>query len=171
MDEVILEGVWERDEFLYAMRKAVRIDGSDVIVCAIPLIFCLLSLWFFLVLGLLIAMMIVVKYVILPVRIWNNGFGIQEPRRSVISDEGFTITAPSFSIKLDWSRFDRANEDSEFYFLIPKKGPTTSIFRKRTFATDDDQARFRVFLRRHMKSELKLDPHLDALVDQGDSGL
>jgi hypothetical protein len=164
MDDVIIESLWGRKEFLHAQRRAVRISYLDI-VCFLVMLVCalILHVWF-LWLGAVLVMFLVAYYVVIPITRWNVGVGIEEPRRTVVNDDGISIESASHSIKLVWSRFKKSTETSEFYFLITKKGNSTTIIRKRTFASDYDQARFRAFLIDHTNAQLRTNPQLDELI-------
>ncbi|MGA2970882.1 MAG: YcxB family protein [Acidimicrobiales bacterium] len=163
MEDVIVESQWERKEFLHAQRRAVRFSYVDFVIFGIILVG-LVVLQYFFWLGVAFAVFLVAYYLVLPITRWNVGVGVEEPRRTIVNDEGISIESSSFCVKLVWSRFKKSTETSEFYFLISKKGNSTTIVRKRTFASDYDQARFRAFLLDHTNAQLRTNRQLDDLI-------
>ena len=166
MDEVVIEKTWQRKEFVHAFRHTARLTLGDVFSCIFFIGLGFVSPICFLFLPLYGVVWLALNMLVLPVQCWNNVLGLQEPRRTVISDSGIEVSSPSMSFKFDWSRFERSTEKAEFYLLVPKKGPRSSIFLKRNFETDGEEARFRSLLKKHTKSQMKANPDLDALLDQ-----
>lgn len=163
MNEVRLEGKWERVEFLRARRHEYHVRLWDFSYVALFIILGYLTHTYLLCIVWLIVSYPIIVFYIFPLREWNNSRGIKDEKTIIVNDEGISIVGATFSIKDDWSTYPRSKETSEFYFLRHTNRRSLFIFRKRSFATPLDESRFRAMLRTHTNSSLQENEALDSL--------
>jgi hypothetical protein len=87
--------------------------------------------------------------------------GVNDKKVTIVNDEGITTIGSTYSIKDEWTTYPRSRETAEFYFLKRADREMSSAFRKSSFATPSDEARFRAYLKVHTKASLRENLVLD----------
>ncbi len=163
VEPIVIETQYERSEFIRIQRRRVRPRISDL---AIP-VYWIAMIEFFQILWITItACMIIFLFLIqmvssnfvMPAKTWKSGIGTQEHRTTTFSDDGIEQSSPSLTWKQDWSRYKKSSEDSKYYLLKGSRSVVNFCCRKSSFATPEDEARFRALLRKHTDSSVSLDP-------------
>jgi hypothetical protein len=154
--QIILEGQWSRSEYFRAIRLGQNWwPESLVAVClAVVALTTRPHLVWAITGGVIIIGMIAVSFWAIPNKFWNKGVGTQEPRRTIINDDGLRTKSSSLEIFLEWKRFSRSRESREFYFLHLKGSMFSTPIRKASFLNGDDEAIFRTLLRAHTVASL-----------------
>jgi hypothetical protein len=162
VDELRLEGKWDRDEFMRARHRDYRVRLWDIFyfLAVVMLGWVLHEYVLELVIG--IVFYIFAIYLIFPTRLWDKALGVSDQKVTIMNDEGITTTGPTYTVKEGWTAYSRSKETKEFYFLQRADRQVSSVFRKRSFMTPLDEAQFRAYLKAHTKAKLRENLSLDA---------
>jgi len=83
---------------------------------------------------------------IFPRNEWNNGLGIQGPRRVTVGDEGLVVKSESVEFKLKWKQIVRVEETNDYFVLFSKKRIALFVILKRGLRSKDDEGKLRLLL-------------------------
>ena len=166
MDEVTAEYSWTRSDYFRAVRRCARGTRSDALFLLFTLVIAITLHIILFVLCIDTLLWALVSYVIRPIVAWNRTAGIKEPRRVKFSDAGIVTSITASTSTVEWSRFPRSRELSEYYLLIRNKYPVATPIKKAFFSTSLDESKFRMLLKRHTKASLRTNPGLDALTSE-----
>jgi YcxB-like protein len=161
MDDVVVEYIWTRDEWIKGVRRSARVtiyQALWVLIIAVISIFVHIFV-FALALGVVLWILL---WILGPIFSWKRVAGIQESRRVVFADNGITTTTSSKTWTVPWSTFSRSKETADYYLLFGKR-PAASPFKKSIFPCPVDEARFRSLLRSHTRASLNPNTRADDL--------
>jgi hypothetical protein len=122
-----------------------------------PLVFVLAGILFneivyFLVLALITAAL---PIFLSPRKLWRATPGIQDDRKYVFTDEGFSMRCALADTRLSWIARLKSREFGRHYSIRGINGGVLTIVPKRAFSSTEDEAAFRALLRAHTQAQLK----------------
>jgi hypothetical protein len=163
MEPISTHGKWGLREYCRSYRRAYRFSYVDLweIVAFIAIGLIVNNVALFLILIIFIG--IIAHAWLIPIAVWTFRKGFRGERTTTFSDDGILVVAPNFTFQSKWSEYSTSKETREFYILRPPRPIQFQAVRKRIFASESDEARFRAMLRAHTSASLWTNPKLDDL--------
>jgi len=163
MEPISTHGKWGFREYCRSYRRAYRfsyVDLAEIVVfVAIGLIVNNVVLFS----SLIIVIGIIAHTWLIPIAGWTFKKGFREERTTTFSDDGIMVVTSTLTFQSKWSEYATSKETREFYILRPPWPIQFQAVRKRIFASESDEARFRALLRAHTVASLWTNPKLDDL--------